>query len=142
MMGHRDAPDALYPQILAAAKNYAESQGNVEFIVGRYGHFDFMAAQAVIEIKPSYPGIILTQLEPYFPPKPLISGFDRSVSPPAAELYPRRFAIIKANQYIVSHCDALIIYAIHPASNTQNILEFAKQRIQQGKLHLFSLNKP
>ena len=142
MMGHRDAPDALYPKILTAVQNYVEIHGDVEFIVGRYGHFDSMAARAIIEIKRTYPQVILTQLDPYLPPKPLPPGFDRSIYPPTIELCPRRFAIVKANQYMVNFCDAMIIYAVHPASNARNILEFAQSRIKQGNLVLLALDKP
>lgn len=142
MMGHRDAPDALYSQILAAAEDYVEKHGDTEFIIGRYGHFDSMAARAIIALKKTHPGIILTQLDPYLPPKPLPTGFDRSVSPPTAECCPKKFAIIKANQYMVKNCDALIIYSVRPASNTRNILEFAQRREKLGNFKLIILRKP
>jgi hypothetical protein len=44
------------------------------------------------------------------------------------EKVPRRFAISKANRYMVDHSDYLIAYAWHPASNARNLVEYAQKK--------------
>ena len=140
-IGHRDAPENLYGQILAEAENCIRVYGDMEFIVGRYGHFDTMAARAVITLKEKYPGIRLIQLVPDLPPKPLLPGFDGSVYPLGAERVPKRAAIIRANQYIAKKSSVLIAYAVYPASNAWNLVESIQHRINSGELICIRLSQ-
>ena len=55
-------------------------------------------------------------------------GFDNSIYPPGMEKVPRRFAISKANRYMVDHTDYLIAYTWHPASNARNLVEYAMRK--------------
>ena len=102
-----------------------------EFIVGNYGGFDRMAAKAVIAAKERYPQITLSMLTPYHPaerPIELPRGFDNTFYPPGMENVPHRFAIVRANRYMVDHVDYLIAYVWHPASNARDLVEYAKKR--------------
>lgn len=105
--------------------------GVTEFIVGHYGGFDRMAAKAVIAAKVQHPKITLSMLIPYHPAEQHIdipAGFDNTFYPPGMENIPRKFAIIRANRYMVDHVDCLIAYVWHPASNARNLVEYAKQK--------------
>ena len=42
------------------------------------------------------------------------------------EKVPRKFAIVKANQYMIEHTDYIIAYAWHTASNASVVLQNAK----------------
>ena len=44
------------------------------------------------------------------------------------ESVPRKIAIVRANRYVVDHVDYLIAYAWHPASNAQELLEYAGKK--------------
>lgn len=46
-MGHHDAPERIYPTLLAVVERHVAEYGVAEFIVGRYGSFDRMATRAV-----------------------------------------------------------------------------------------------
>lgn len=48
------------------------------------------------------------------------------------ENVPRRFAIIRANRYMVDHSDYMIAYCRAPESNTRNLLDYARKREQMG----------
>lgn len=139
-IGHRDAPGALYPKVLAAVGDCIRMHGEVEFLVGRYGNFDAMAAQAVIAWKQEEPSVRLTQLVPYLPAKALLPDFDGALFPPGMEFVPRRAAIVRANQYAARTCDTLIAYAKHPASNAWNLLAYVQPRIRRGELTLIRLS--
>ncbi len=84
-ISHRDAPDTLRPFIYEAVLFHIVSFGVSDFVVGHYGNFDSMAAQAVIADKRLYPDISLTLLIPYHPstqPVEIRDGFDGSHYPP------------------------------------------------------------
>ena len=130
-IGHREASSEVLPALREAVERHIVDYGVTEFIVGNYGGFDRMAAKAVIEAKTQHPQITLTLLLPYHPaerPIDLPPGFDNSFYPPNMEKVPRRFAISKANRYMVDHTDYLIAYAWHPASNARNLVEYASRR--------------
>ena len=130
-IGHREASSEVLPALREAVERHIVEYGVTEFVVGNYGGFDRIAAKAVIEAKTLHPQITLTMLLPYHPaerPIDLPPSFDGSFYPPNMEKVPRRFAISKANRYMVDHTDYLIAYAWHPASNARNLVEYAQKR--------------
>ena len=46
-IGHRETPEEIYPVLCAAVEEHIVRYGVTEFIVGRYGCFDGLAAKAV-----------------------------------------------------------------------------------------------
>ena len=130
-IGHREAPDNILEQLQATVEKHIVEYGVTDFIVGQYGAFDRLAAAAVKNAKKRHPLITLSLLLPYHPhdrPVPIPSGFDATFYPPGMERVPKRFAIVKANQYMVDNSDFLIAYVWHPASNARNLLEYAQKR--------------
>ena len=77
-IGHRDTLPSILPKLREAVERHIADYGVTEFIVGRYGSFDSLAAQVVKEAKQRHPEIRLTLLPYYDPIKPLelLSGFD------------------------------------------------------------------
>ena len=78
MIGHRDTEETVYPALQRAVRQHIAEYGVNEFIVGRYGRFDRLAAHAVRCVKEEYPQVILTLLQPYYAEKTFIDP-DRSV---------------------------------------------------------------
>ena len=129
-IGHRNASGELLPELKQVVEKHISEYGVTEFIVGRYGDFDHLAARAVIALKAQYPQIILSLLIPYHPAERPIEtpqGFDNTYHPPGMEKIPRRLAIVRANRYVVDHVDYLIAYAWHAASNARNLVEYAQR---------------
>ena len=130
-IGHREASEEISPALYAAVEQHIVEYGVTEFIAGHYGEFDRLAALAVKEAKRFYPEVKLTLLLPYHPaerPIPMPDGFDSTYYPPGMESVPRKVAIVRANRYVVDHVDYLIAYAWHPASNAQELLEYAGKK--------------
>lgn len=141
-IGHREASDDLLPALRAAIEQHIVEYGVTEFLVGKYGGFDRLAAQSVIEAKQKHPEITLTLLQPYHPSERKIDlpqGFDDSCYPPGQESVPRQVAIVRANRYAVDHSDHLIAYVWHAGSNARNILDYAEKR---SSLHITRLSRP
>ena len=138
-IGHREAPEDIASTLASEVRRHITELGVTEFIVGHYGRFDSMAGQAVIAAKREFPYIRLLLLIPYHPaeaPVNLPEGYDGTYYPPGMESVPRRFAIVRANRYMVDHTDYLIAYAWHPASNARELVEYAETRQKRGLMQV------
>lgn len=80
-IGHRDAPDSLLPLLSAAIEERITEHNVDQFVVGHYGKFDSLSAQAVRAAKKKFPDILLFYLRPYHPAdRPFTpAGFDGSL---------------------------------------------------------------
>ena len=138
-IGHREAPEDIAANLASEVRRHITELGVTEFIVGHYGRFDSMAGQAVIAAKREFPYIRLLLLIPYHPaeaPVDVPEGYDGTYYPPGMESVPRRFAIVRANRYMVDHTDYLIAYAWHPASNARELVEYAETRQKRGLMQV------
>ena len=138
-IGHREAPEDIAANLASEVRRHITELGVTEFVVGHYGRFDSMAGQAVIAAKREFPYIHLLLLLPYHPaeaPVDLPEGYDGTYYPPGMESVPRRFAIVRANRYMVDHADYLIAYAWHPASNARERVEYAEARQKRGLMQV------
>ena len=129
-IGHRDTPEHVYPALEQAVEQLIP-QGVTEFYVGNHGSFDRMAARGVIAAKQRHLEVRLTMLLPYHPAERevvLPAGFDGSLYPPGMEDVPRRFAIPRANRWMVEHCTHLVAYVTHPASNAGKVVEWGESK--------------
>ena len=133
MFGHRNVGEDIFPALEEAIERHYTQHGVRNFIVGRYGSFDRMAANAVREIKKSYPEIRLTLLCPYHPAtrqSKLPEGFD-SAWYPFDKAVPQRLAIILANEKAIEMCDYLIAYVNRPGKS-RDFLELAIRKEKKG----------
>lgn len=143
-VGHREASLEIFPALMDAVEQHIIQYNVTEFIVGNYGGFDRMAAKAVIKVKERHPDVSLLMLIPYHPterPVELPQGFDNTFYPPGMESVPRRFAIVRANRYVVDNTDYLIAYVWHPASNARNLVEYAKKRARRKLISITCLQR-
>lgn len=100
-----------------------------------------MAARAVLQIKPEFPGVSLSVLLPYHPALGNVrvpDGCDRTVYPPGQERVPYRAAVIRANRYMVDHSDHLIAWVRYPGC-ARDVLEYARRREQKGLITIQTL---
>lgn len=136
-IGHQEAGTEILPALEEAIEKHISEYGVTEFIVGHYGGFDCLAARAVISAKKCHPEVRLLMLIPYHPAERPIEtppGFDGTFYPPGMESVPRRYAIVRANRYMIDHVDYLIAYVWHPASNSQRLVENALKREVKGQI--------
>ena len=93
-IGHREASEEIYPSLYAAVETHIIRYGVTEFIVGRYGCFDGLAAKAVKTAKQNHPEVELTLLLPYHPaerPIPVPDGFDSTYYPSGKSVCSRSY---------------------------------------------------
>ena len=141
-IGHRETPNDVLPILQDCVNKHIEDYGVTEFIVGRYGAFDRLAASAVITAKQLHPEITLSLLTPYHPAERPIKkpeGFDNICYPRGMESVPRKLAIVRANRYMVDHVEFLIAYAWHPASNARELAVYAEKKMEKGFIKVTNL---
>jgi len=141
-IGHRRAPQELRPMLKVEVERHIAEYGVTEFIVGHYGDFDRMAADAVIDAKEKYPHISLLMLLPYHPTERIIKipeGFDGTYYPEGMEKVPRSLAIVRANRCMTDRSDYLIAYAYKPGGNARELVEYARKRERRGLMVICNL---
>ena len=129
LFGHATTPYESISRIELTAERHYLELGIRTFIVGNRGNFDMYAATAIKALKQRYSDITLLLLLAYHPGErsfELTNGFDNSYYPPL-ENVPKRYAIVKANRYMVDTADSIICYVNH-IGNTRNLLEYAQRR--------------
>lgn len=112
----------LYETIEALIKYGAD-----EFLLGGYGNFDLMAAQVVRTLKEKYPHIKSVLVVPC-----IYRGFDANLYDcseyPPIENVPKRFAILKRNEWMVRKADVLVAYVSHEWGGAAKTFKYAVRR--------------
>ena len=141
-IGHRNTPERVLSLLILEVERHITEYDVSEFYVGHYGRFDSMAAQAVKQVKKKYPEIKLILLLPYHPFNQVIQtpeGFDGTFYPTGMEAVPKRFAIVKANQYMVNSSTHVIAYVNHFMGGSGKLLEYAEKRQKRNLLIIKNL---
>lgn len=141
-IGHHTAPSDIREPLAEAVERHITEYGVTEFIVGQYGAFDRMAQTVLAKAKERHPDILLRLLLPYHPAERRVEtpeGFDGTYYPDGMENVLRRFAIVKANQYVIKNVDYLICYDARHVGNTRELVDLARRREKEGLIHIENL---
>lgn len=98
-----------------------------KFYLGGYGAFDSLAAAAVRRQKETYPHIEMILVLAYLDRKIDTSHYDSTTYPPL-EKVPRRYAIVKRNEWMVSESDVVISGVMHDWDGAAKTLAFAQKK--------------
>lgn len=101
--------------------------GATTFYLGGYGAFDGLAAAAVRRRKETYPHIELILVLPYLDREIDASRYDGTIYPPL-EKVPRRYAIVRRNEWMVRESDVVISGVLHSWGGAARTLEFAQRK--------------
>ena len=143
-IGHRVADERLLPRLELEIDRLIQEYNVRYFYVGGYGGFDRIAAVAVKRAKQKYPDITLMLVLPYHPAEravPAPDGFDGTYYLEGLENTPRRYAIVRTNQIMVDTWDWLVCYVRHGASNSRNLLEYARRREKKGLIQIINIGE-
>ena len=140
LMGNRNAPENLEKTVLSVMESHIRDYGVDTFIVGHYGNFDRLSYLAGKRLKESFPFIKVYRLTPYPFNKSLKQRDDEKGDgwyfPATMKPIPSAYAIVQANRCVINEVTHLILYIGDSVSNTRNMLEYAKKRVERGLLHL------
>lgn len=141
-IGHREASERILPVLTQAVEQLIVESGVTDFVVGHYGSFDSLSAKVVKAAKKRHPDVTLTMLLPYHPfdhSIPIPKGYDSTFYPPGMENVPKKYAIVRANRHMVEHSGYLIAFVWHAASNSRELVEYARRREEKGLIHVYNI---
>ena len=141
-IGHREADERLRPRLELTIERLIAEESVRYFYVGGYGGFDRITAAATKRAKQKYPDITLMLVLPYHPAERAVAtpdGFDGTFHPEGLENTPRRYTIVRTNQIMVNTCDWLVCYVHHGASNSRNLLEYARRREKKDLIQIINI---
>lgn len=133
--GHRDMyanADALRVWLENSLKALIE-RGADRFYLGGYGAFDSMAAVTLRDMRAIHPCIESVLVLAYLG-RPLDELdrqlYDRTTYPPL-EGVPKRYAILRRNEWVVDHSDAVVSAVLHEWGGAYQMLAYAKRKSRE-----------
>ena len=102
---------------------------NLEFYLGCYGGFDLLAVRCCRKLKENYESIKLSFITPYMDKNYLKRAENRfdEIIYPELETVPKKFAIIKRNEWIAKNCDLLICFVDYGWGGAFRTYSYAKK---------------
>ena len=102
------------------------------FYLGEYGDFDSLCLRTLRELKKEFQDIELIFITPYLDKNYSKLEFakyhyDDVIFPPL-ESVPRKFAILKRNEWMVDEADLVIAYVVYSWGGALKTLEYAKRK--------------
>ena len=103
-----------------------------KFYLGGYGDFDGLCLRTLKDLKADFPEIELIFITPYLDKNYSKLEFakynyDDVIFPPI-ESVPRKFAILKRNEWMVEQADLVIAYVKYSWGGAAKALEYAKRK--------------
>ena len=103
-----------------------------KFYLGGYGDFDGLCLRTLKDLKNDFPDIELIFITPYLDKNYsklefAKNHYDDVIFPPI-ESVPRKFAILKRNEWMVEEADLVIAYVIYSWGGASKTLEHAKRK--------------
>lgn len=116
------------------AEKLIKEQGVKEFWCGNYGAFDKLSACVIRNLKQIYKDITLVLVIPYVIneindcKEQYYKEYDEILLANIPKSTPKKYHIIKANQYMIDNSDFLISYVLHNWGGAVKTLEYAKKK--------------
>ena len=103
-----------------------------KFYLGGYGDFDSLCLRTLRELKTDFPDIELLFITPYldknYSKLELAKYYYDDVIFPPIENVPRKFAILKRNEWMVDSADLVIAYVKYSWGGAAKTVEYAKRK--------------
>ena len=133
--GHRDFVETAEAenQLTIFLEKYARENVRLVCYNGGYGNFDYFAAKCVQRMQEQYSNIRNCLVLPYID-QPFLerieifkNHFDETIYPPL-ESVPRKYAIIRRNEWMVDSADIVIAYVTYSWGGAARTLEYARRK--------------
>jgi len=126
--GHRDCPLAVEHELRRVLWNLVEQGGADEFMVGTHGNFDRMVLGQLRKLKEAFPHIHYDVVLAYMPQHGLPDRYENTIYPEGMECVPRKFAILKRNQWMVERCDMVVSYVLYSGGGAAQFVRLAEKK--------------
>jgi len=126
--GHKELADrTAVKQWLQSVCEELIFQGADEFYLGGYGAFDSLCASVLRELKSENDYIQLILVLPYLNSNIITDGYDETIYPPL-EAVPKKFAILRRNEWMVQESDVVVAYVNHDWGDAAKTLQYARRK--------------
>lgn len=115
--GHRDASEKVVFALREVIENLIK-KGVKSFFVGNNGNFDLYVQNILSNIKNSTGEIDFNIVLSYLGEKAISDNQDATIFPEGLEKVPKRYAISKRNDWLISNSNIAIIYCTNTFSNS------------------------
>lgn len=106
-----------------------------KFYLGGYGDFDSLCLRTLRELKKDFPEIELLFITPYldktYSKLEFAKNYYDDIIFPPIESVPRKFAILKRNEWMVDSAELVIAYVKYSWGGAAKTLEHARKRKKQ-----------
>ncbi len=124
--------DDIKKQLKTILGNEIIKNPSCKFYLGGYGDFDGLCLRALRELKHDFPTIEILFITPYldknYSKLELAKYYYDDVIFPPIESVPRKFAILKRNEWMVEQADLVIAYVKYSWGGAAKVLEYAKRK--------------
>lgn len=115
-----------------------------EFWMGNYGSFDSISASTVYDLKNKYNDIKLCLVIPYLTKKitdyrELYTKFDEIIMADIPQNTPKRFYIVKCNEYMINKSDYLIAFVNHGWGGAARTFNYALKKKNKQKIEIYNI---
>ena len=124
--------DDIKEQLKTILRNEIIKNPTCKFYLSGYGDFDGLCLHTLKDLKNDFPEIELIFITPYLDKNYSKLEFakyhyDDVIFPPL-ESVPRKFAILKRNEWMVNEADLVIAYVMYSWGGAAKTLEYAKRK--------------
>ena len=126
--GHSEVTHNIRPKLTAIIEKLITEDGVTEFYAGNQGQFDSMVFYVLKELKAKYPKIRYTVVLAYMPDEHIKEVYgEGTLFPDGLESVPKRFAISKRNDWMISHSDVAVCYVYKVTGGAAKFRDKAKK---------------
>ena len=128
-IGHREVTHDIRANLKEQIEKLIREGMADNFLVGHQGQFDSMVYSVLKELKAKYSQIRYTVVLAYMPDEKIVGQYgDDTLYPDGLETVPKRFAISKRNEWLVTHSDYMICYVYKITGGAVKVREMAEKR--------------
>lgn len=136
LMGHHDAPECIYPDIVRAIAHAYDSGEAHTFRVGDRGAFCVMAARALSEVASTRPDMDWSVVMSHMPKQDqaTIADWQHTLFPDEFTRIPPQFAMVRRDAWLLEHAGMLIVYAPHTGNSQRAALRARSMKLRVVEL--------
>ena len=123
--GHRDTPMETEEKLKKILDILLQKGESFCFYIGQQGNFDDMALRVLEKMKKKFPKIEIVRVIAYL--EEAQNGIE-SLYPEGLETVPRKFAIVRRNEWMVDHADLIIVYLSRSFGGAAKAFSYAKRK--------------
>ena len=127
-IGHGDCTDAIQDSLFATIEQLIIHEKVSVFYVGTHGNFDRLAYDALCRLETIYPIKTIVVLAYLDRDHDRTYPTHKTLFPPILDITPKRYAIIKRNQYMIDNSQYCICYINHTFSNSYQFARYATNK--------------